>query len=389
MINYETILSTFDDKLTLLQWLQKVEQALEGAGLESVEIHQQSPTTAYFKFVFADGTSVTTPSITLPRGPKGDTGAEGATGATGNGIASITKTGTSGLVDTYTILYTNGSTQTFTVTNGADGADGADGTSITGVSVNSSNHLICTLSNGATIDAGEIQKGYNVVEITSNSGTLSQSDLDKVKLRGETAIIHHISANWYNILYYQFETGTTLYYQSIYYSSTSPKLLVCLYAEIDIATGAYTVTSTNKPITASSIDSESATNGQVLTANGNGGVSWQTPSGGSQLYMHNITYEKTGSASSSNSPFTVLLTIVNTSSSQISISDFKTLLSQTGTISCTGVGTWRSTVTRILFGITYISATDKIRVVGYEINGQIGYEDANVYTNLKDTVIAL
>ena len=45
--------------------------------------------------------------------PKGDTG------ATGNGIASITKTGTSGSVDTYTITYTNGQTATFTVTNGA------------------------------------------------------------------------------------------------------------------------------------------------------------------------------------------------------------------------------------------------------------------------------
>lgn len=36
----------------------------------------------------------------------------------GNGIAAITKTNTSGLVDTYTISYTNGTTSTFTVTNG-------------------------------------------------------------------------------------------------------------------------------------------------------------------------------------------------------------------------------------------------------------------------------
>ena len=38
----------------------------------------------------------------------------------GNGIANIEKTGTSGLVDTYTITYTNGTTSTFTVTNGDD-----------------------------------------------------------------------------------------------------------------------------------------------------------------------------------------------------------------------------------------------------------------------------
>lgn len=44
----------------------------------------------------------------------------GDDGATGNGIASITKTGTSGKVDTYTILYTDGNTDTFTITNGDD-----------------------------------------------------------------------------------------------------------------------------------------------------------------------------------------------------------------------------------------------------------------------------
>lgn len=51
---------------------------------------------------------------------------KGATGDTGNGIASITKTGTSGLVDTYTITYTNGNTSTFTVTNGQDGTGAGD-----------------------------------------------------------------------------------------------------------------------------------------------------------------------------------------------------------------------------------------------------------------------
>ena len=48
-------------------------------------------------------------------------------GADGNGIVSVTKTGTSGLVDTYTITFDDTSATTFTVTNGADGADGLDG----------------------------------------------------------------------------------------------------------------------------------------------------------------------------------------------------------------------------------------------------------------------
>lgn len=51
-------------------------------------------------------------------GETGKTGATGQTGATGNGISEITKTDTSGLVDTYRIDYTNGNSNTFTVTNG-------------------------------------------------------------------------------------------------------------------------------------------------------------------------------------------------------------------------------------------------------------------------------
>ena len=55
------------------------------------------------------------------QGPQGETG---ATGATGNGISNIAKTGTSGLVDTYTITMTSGPSYTFTVTNGEKGDKG-------------------------------------------------------------------------------------------------------------------------------------------------------------------------------------------------------------------------------------------------------------------------
>ena len=43
-------------------------------------------------------------------------------GSDGNGIASIEKTSTTGLVDTYTITFTDGTTFDFTVTNGEDGS---------------------------------------------------------------------------------------------------------------------------------------------------------------------------------------------------------------------------------------------------------------------------
>lgn len=53
----------------------------------------------------------------IPRSPQGEAGV---------GISDIEKTGTSGLVDTYTITLTDGSTYTFTVTNGQNGSGTGD-----------------------------------------------------------------------------------------------------------------------------------------------------------------------------------------------------------------------------------------------------------------------
>lgn len=54
------------------------------------------------------------------QGIPGVQGPQGIQGATGIGITSITKTSTSGNVDTYTILFTNNNTTTFQITNGDD-----------------------------------------------------------------------------------------------------------------------------------------------------------------------------------------------------------------------------------------------------------------------------
>ena len=58
---------------------------------------------------------------------QGPIGPQGVQGETGNGISSITLTKQDGLVDTYTIYFTDGSTTTFTVTNGKDGSQGIQG----------------------------------------------------------------------------------------------------------------------------------------------------------------------------------------------------------------------------------------------------------------------
>lgn len=96
-----------------------------GTGIANVSVD----TDGYITVSYTDGTSQTmSTSVKGPKGdigetgPAGSTGPAGPTGATGNGIASITKTGTQGLVDTYTITYTDGTTSTFTVTNGQNGS---------------------------------------------------------------------------------------------------------------------------------------------------------------------------------------------------------------------------------------------------------------------------
>ena len=64
---------------------------------------------------------------TGPVGPKGDTGEVGPAGPKGDdgkSIVQIIKTSTEGNVDTYTIVYSDSSTTTFTVTNGKNGNDG-------------------------------------------------------------------------------------------------------------------------------------------------------------------------------------------------------------------------------------------------------------------------
>ena len=85
---------------------------------------------------------------------KGAKGEKGDDGAAGVGIASIAKTGTAGLIDTYTITLTNGETSTFEIKNGAKGDDGQAGAGIASIEKTGTEGLVdiytITLTNGET-----------------------------------------------------------------------------------------------------------------------------------------------------------------------------------------------------------------------------------------------
>lgn len=84
-------------------------------------------------------------------------------GDTGNGIESIEKTGTSGLVDTYTIQYTDGDSTTFNVTNGAKGDTGPAGAD---AKINGVNTLTLTTSYGLTLTQSGNNANISGKEIT-------------------------------------------------------------------------------------------------------------------------------------------------------------------------------------------------------------------------------
>lgn len=66
MINDQTILSSFDDKPTLLEWLKKVEDALKSDTATAVSVENPSANTYVFKITFADGKTLSSGNVVFP-----------------------------------------------------------------------------------------------------------------------------------------------------------------------------------------------------------------------------------------------------------------------------------------------------------------------------------
>lgn len=72
MINYDTIISNFDDKVTLYNWLRKVEEALKNASATNFVVNKKGNATLSFSITFADGETLESGDIVLQQGESVD-----------------------------------------------------------------------------------------------------------------------------------------------------------------------------------------------------------------------------------------------------------------------------------------------------------------------------
>ena len=72
MISYDTIISNFDDKVTLYNWLRKVEEALKNASATNFVVNKKGNATLSFSITFADGTTLESGDIVLQQGESVD-----------------------------------------------------------------------------------------------------------------------------------------------------------------------------------------------------------------------------------------------------------------------------------------------------------------------------
>lgn len=118
----DTYTITYTDLTTSTFTVYNGKDGDPGNGIAFIEYETTSVPGASIplKFILDNGDTY---NITIPGGKQG---------LDGRGIQSISRTdgnGAPGAADTYTIVYTDETTSTFTVTNGKDGEDGEDGAS--------------------------------------------------------------------------------------------------------------------------------------------------------------------------------------------------------------------------------------------------------------------
>lgn len=161
MINEETIISVYNDKMTLLQFLKTINKALDEAVLTSVEVSKKGNATLSFVFDFADGTKIESGEIVLQQG-------ESVTGAN--------------IVDGHLYL---------TLSND-ERLDAGNVKPVTRFEINASQHLIVYYDDGTSQDLGAIFSGNVNID-----GTLNANVVDGAKVTGNEIVEKMVGYSFY------------------------------------------------------------------------------------------------------------------------------------------------------------------------------------------------
>ena len=145
-INKQSIISVFDDKLTLLQWLKTINKALDEAVLTGVEVRQKGNATFSFVVTFEDGTELESNQFVLAQGES----INGATIRNGH-------------------LY-------LSLTNG-DELDAGNVKPVTSFEINASQHLIVNYGDGTSQDLGAIFSGNVNIDGTLNATKVTGNEI--------------------------------------------------------------------------------------------------------------------------------------------------------------------------------------------------------------------
>ena len=145
-INKQTIISAYDEKLTLLQWLKTINKALNEAVLTGVEVRQKGNATYSFVVTFEDGTELVSNDFVLAQGES----INGATIRNGH-------------------LY-------LSLTNG-DELDAGNVKPVTSFEINASQHLIVNYGDGTSQDLGAIFSGNVNIDGTLNATKVTGNEI--------------------------------------------------------------------------------------------------------------------------------------------------------------------------------------------------------------------
>lgn len=122
MISWQSIMSVFNTKGTLLKWLKTLDQSLKDGVLETVTVNSVSEGVITLTFNFADGSTITTPQIDIPQGAQGPQGIPGTNGTNGESFNPMGEWGTDNEYHPFDYVTYQGSSYlcTQTIIDGTD-----------------------------------------------------------------------------------------------------------------------------------------------------------------------------------------------------------------------------------------------------------------------------